>query len=81
MGAFYFDQRPPIANLIISIEGENAILHWDAVPGALVYHIYRSNEPYFDIAGMNPIASVTEPSFTDFEIITNNRYFYRVTWE
>jgi hypothetical protein len=82
MGAFYFDQFIlNIDSLNISYEGNDIILHWDAVPQAVVYHIYRSDEPYFDITVMNPLASTTETSYIDEDALNEEKYYYRVTWE
>jgi hypothetical protein len=81
MGAFYFDQRLPVAVLTISIQGNDIILSWTPIPIAEIYHIYRSTEPYFSITGINPIASVTNITYIDTNALTGNKYFYRVSYE
>jgi hypothetical protein len=81
MGAFYFNQRLPIEDFNISIQGVNAVLSWTAIPIAEIYHIYRSTEPYFNISGLIPIASVIENSYINTDILTGSDYYYRITWE
>jgi hypothetical protein len=48
---------------------------------AEIYYIYRSNEPYFDIIGMDPIAEVIENSFNDLNALAGGKYFYLITYE
>jgi parallel beta-helix repeat protein len=81
IGAFYFDQRLPIEDLTISIEGNDIRLQWFPIPIATIYHIYRSTEPYFDISGMTLITSIADTSYIDANVLTGNRYFYRVNYE
>lgn len=45
MGAYYYDQRPVIEDLIITIDENDVILNWSEIPDAVIYHIYRSAEP------------------------------------
>jgi hypothetical protein len=82
IGAFYFDQlSAAIVDLTITIENNDIILYWTEIPNAAIYHIYRSSELYFEIIGMTPIASTSEPFYTDSNALSDNNYFYRVTWE
>ena len=82
IGAFYFDQSPPgIEDLIITIDVNDIFLSWTEIPDAVSYNIYRSDEPYFDIAWMTPIASVAEPEFADENVLSESPYFYIVTYE
>jgi predicted outer membrane repeat protein len=81
MGAYYFFQQIPLENLTITVSGANIILEWEQVPQAVIYYIYRSDTPYFDIGGMNPIGSNIEPSFTDENALNIGKYFYRVTFD
>jgi len=82
IGAFFFDQSLPVVDdLVIIIDGDDVMLSWTEIPGASVFHLYRSTEPYFDITGMDPIASITETSYIDTIALIRNKYFYRVTWE
>jgi parallel beta-helix repeat protein/predicted outer membrane repeat protein len=80
IGAFYYHQAYPIIGLVISFSGSDAILQWEAVPNARLYHIYRSESPYFDITGMNPIASISENSYIDMNALAGGKYFYLVTY-
>ncbi|MBC8277337.1 MAG: right-handed parallel beta-helix repeat-containing protein [FCB group bacterium] len=68
-------------NSVNTVIGNDVMLSWTEIPGASVYHIYRSDEPYFDITGMDPIASITETSFIDTNALIENKFFYRLTWE
>jgi len=81
IGAFYFDQTPPqvIDDLTITIEGDNVVLQWSPFTGAISYNIYRSETPYFEIIGLTPIGSVTQPEYTDAGALENGVFFYRVT--
>jgi hypothetical protein len=81
IGAYYFYQSPSIDDLTISIEGNDIQLQWFPIPIATIYHIYRSTEPYFDVSGMTPIASVVDTSYIDINALNENGYFYRVIYE
>ncbi|MCD4828943.1 MAG: lamin tail domain-containing protein [Candidatus Cloacimonetes bacterium] len=66
------------ANLLITMSGTDAVLNWDAVAGATIYHIYRGTSPdsltfLIDEAGL---------TYTDVGAGgTETRYFYYVTAE
>jgi len=82
IGAFYFDQSlPGIEDLTITIDVNDIILSWTEIPDAVSYNIYRSDEPYFDISLITPIASVTQPEFVDENVLPEGPYFYIVTYE
>jgi hypothetical protein len=82
IGAFYYNQYiPSIQTLTITISDNDIILQWGDVPEAEIYYIYRSTEPYFEVTGLNPIGSGTEPGFTDVNALTEDHYYYRVTYE
>ncbi|NQS98941.1 MAG: hypothetical protein HQ591_10845, partial [candidate division Zixibacteria bacterium] len=82
IGAFYFDQSlPVIEDLIITIDVNDIIMSWTEIPDAVSYNIYRSDEPYFDISLITPIASVTQPEFVDENVLPEGPYFYIVTYE
>jgi len=82
IGAFYYDQSlPVIEDLIITIDVNDIILSWTEIPDAVSYNIYRSDEPYFDISLITPIASVTQPEFVDENVLPEGPYFYIVTYE
>jgi hypothetical protein len=81
IGAYFFDQRTFVQDLVIAFLGNDITLNWGAIPGAVSYNVYRSTEPYFDIGWMLPIASINENSYIDTGALTGSKYFYRVTWE
>ena len=81
IGALYFDQSlPAIEDLTITVAGDSIILNWSEVANAEIYHIYRSQEAYFDIGGMTPIADVMENQYIDEGVLTEGVYFYVVTY-
>ncbi len=82
MGAFYFDQTPPqIQDVLITISGEDVVLQWTPVTMALSYNIYRSDNPYFTISGMTPLANTTAASFMDTNAVAAGNWFYLVTYQ
>lgn len=85
IGAFYFHQMPPppiVDDLaVIIIDNSNVILHWSPFTAVTAYNIYRSTEPYFDISGMIPLASVSEAEYIDGGAVENGPFFYVVTTE
>ena len=81
MGAYFYDQTPKIVDVIIRKEGGDIVLDWSDAPGALRYFIYRSEEPYFSVAGMTPIAQTGVSEYTDTGAAGEGKYYYRVTFE
>ncbi|MBC8277009.1 MAG: hypothetical protein H8E46_02170 [FCB group bacterium] len=84
VGAFYFHQSPPppvVDDLPITITGSNVTLRWSPFTAVTAYHIYRSTEPYFDLSGMTPFATITEPEYVDDGAVGNGPFFYLVTTE
>jgi len=75
--------RIPPTNLspVISIAGDDCLLIWNDLPGATLYHVYRSADPLFNIEQGNLIGSTTEPSFTDSGavIFSGPQSFYKIT--
>ena len=71
----------PIADLTITLNGDDVLLNWEDVPGALMYNIYRSDEAYFDISGMTPYSTSTVSAYTDNSAVSLGDFFYIVTWE
>ena len=65
----------------ISIDGEDIILNWEEVAGAVSYNVYRSAEPYFDISGLTPVAEPATSTYEDTGALSEGSYFYIVTWE
>lgn len=72
---------PAVEDLDISIVEENVFLAWSDIPGASIYHIYRSALPYFDISAMIPFADSQNSEFLDENALATGNWFYRVTWE
>lgn len=83
IGAYYFDQTPTpvIEGLTITLEGDNVVLQWSPFAGAISYNIYRSEIPYFEVTGLTPIGSATQPQYIDIGALENGVFFYRVTAE
>ena len=81
IGAFYFDQTQVIEDLTITIFNDDVMLDWEDVPWAAVYHIYRSQTPYFEVSGMTPIGGSETSEYLDENILEEGPQFYRVTWE
>ena len=69
-----------IEDLVVSISGDSIILNWSEVPQANIYYIYRSADPYFDIAGMTPIGESTDLEYIDEDALVGGSYYYCVTW-
>lgn len=66
------------SDLVISRNANNAILAWTASPCATSYKIYGSANPYMEIYEMEFLAETAETCWTDINIDTHDRYFYRV---
>ncbi len=83
IGALYFYQWTYliIEDLVISVENDDVRLYWSAISPAEIYYIYRSQQPYFDVSGMNPIANVNDNEFIDYGAVSDGEWFYIVTWE
>lgn len=80
MGAFYFNQfLPGITNLRIEISGNDAVLSWSTVIGALEYRIYSSSLPYFEPGGA-PMMIIYAPdtSATISEVISEQNMFLKI---
>ncbi len=63
-------------NISVAASVSSAVLTWDAVSGAAVYNIYRSNLPY---GTYSKVGTSSTPSYEDTEISGSNKYFYYVT--
>ena len=82
LGAIYFQQGGILnIELTIEIDDNNAILHWLPIPGASIYNIYRSIEPYFDHLTMQPQAVTSYAFYSDPGVLESGKYFFKVTWE
>jgi predicted outer membrane repeat protein len=84
IGAFYYPQgEPGIYDLTITKIGvNNMLLDWSDIPGAGVYHIYRSDTPIFDITAIPPYIDTPNSHFFDYgTVISGTKWWYKVTWE
>ena len=82
IGAFNLNQAPPVVEqLTITIDTYDVFLDWEDIPTASVYYIYRSSEPYFDIAGLIPIGTANVSEFHNPWAVLGGVYYYKVTWE
>ena len=63
-------------NPLIAKNEISAVLSWDHVQGATIYHIYRSTDPYRDFVR---IGTSTSLSYQDDEVLPGNKYFYYIT--
>jgi len=78
---------PPLADaptsLTATLEGESAILTWDASPSALSYNVYYGNysgsyTPTIAATEGYPPLSVTEPTMTLTGLTTGSTYYFTV---
>ena len=82
IGAFYYDQGGlVIEGLTISVNGDGILLQWEEIPGANVYHVYGSEEPYFIPEPGLLLGDVTVAEFEHLSVVSDGKYFYRVTFE
>lgn len=65
-------------NLQIVNTGSYSNLTWDLSSGAVMYHIYRSTDPY---SGFVKIGTSSSNTYSDTDISGSDKYFYTVTAE
>ncbi|NOR44485.1 MAG: peptidylarginine deiminase [Candidatus Delongbacteria bacterium] len=63
-------------NLSVVASSSSADIDWDDVSGANIYIIYRSTDPY---SGFTQIDTSPTSDYTDNDVLTGNKYFYRIT--
>lgn len=65
----------------ITKSGSNAVLTWDAIPGAVQYRVHRSTQAYFSPVNATALVTQTALTYTDLNAIGNPtvNYFYGVT--
>ncbi|HOU11889.1 MAG TPA: C25 family cysteine peptidase [Anaerolineae bacterium] len=65
----------------ITKSGSNAVLTWDAIPGAVQYRVHRSTQAYFTPVNATALVTQTALMYTDLNAIGNPtvNYFYGVT--
>ncbi|MCD4819949.1 MAG: hypothetical protein K8S23_14795 [Candidatus Cloacimonetes bacterium] len=76
---FSSSSNPPAApeNLTITVSGDDVLLNWDNVNGAISYKIYRSEYPD---SGFLPLDTSGTNSYSDIGVIpTGTNYYYYVT--
>ncbi|MDA3885642.1 MAG: hypothetical protein PF638_08620 [Candidatus Delongbacteria bacterium] len=66
------------SNTLISMEQDSLSLSWEQVPGAVIYHIYRSENPY---SGFVEIGTTSALYYEYYAILPERKYFYYVTAE
>lgn len=66
-----------ISNIVIQKSGNNAVLTWDG-PTGVMYYVYKSDKAD---TGFSLLSSVTGRTYTDINALSNQRRFYRVTFE
>ena len=69
------------SNLCIFIDGDSVILDWEDIPGANIYHVYRSSSPYFSISSSNLIGDSDISQYEDAQAIGSDPFFYIITWD
>ena len=70
----------PIQELVIWAASHDAHLHWEAVPNANSYDVYRDTDPLFTPGPGNHLATVTDTFYVDLNVpvLPNERYYYSV---
>ncbi|NOR44484.1 MAG: DUF2817 domain-containing protein [Candidatus Delongbacteria bacterium] len=63
-------------NVVPNTSASSCSLSWDAVGGATIYNIYRSEDPY---SGFSLIGSSGANSYIDNDVLLGNKYFYQIT--
>jgi hypothetical protein len=71
----------PVEYLVVTRLGPNIVLTWSAVPTASGYNVYRGSNPDASPAEMTLIASPTDPTYLDSNILNGSdaSVFYVVT--
>ncbi len=77
-----FLSTEPITDLVIQISGNDVILSWSAMTGALSYNIYRGDDLSFTPSPVTLVGTTSVTQWTDTGIIAaNTKSFYVVTVE
>ena len=73
-------EPPPLEAPLVCIEiaAEGYRLSWEQVPGAIIYNIYRGDEPYMNLNAMTLIISTPDTSYTIINPASESE-FYKVT--
>ncbi|MCD4817702.1 MAG: hypothetical protein K8S23_03300 [Candidatus Cloacimonetes bacterium] len=77
----FFGSSGNLSPLNIQIVNGNAVLNWHKVIPATIYRIYRSTSSEFETIPENYHNSSTENEFIDYNISSDMKLFYKVTWE
>jgi hypothetical protein len=72
---YYTPGLNPIQNLVIKRQSTNVYLFWSAIPGATLYKVYRSTEPF---TGFTLRGTTSAHTFQDSGVV-GVKYFYQVT--
>lgn len=65
---------PP--SVTISTDSASILIEWGAVAGALMYNVYRSEDPN---TGFSILGYTSSESFSDDTALPGNKYFYKIT--
>ncbi|MCK4978906.1 MAG: hypothetical protein KAS62_00850, partial [Candidatus Delongbacteria bacterium] len=63
-------------NVVPDANTSSCSLSWNAVSGATIYNVYRSEDPY---SGFTLIGSSGTNSYVDNDVLSGNKYFYQIT--
>ena len=68
----------PLAPSSVTIAADSAsvLIEWGAVAGALMYNVYRSEDPN---TGFSILGYTSSESYTDETALSGNKYFYKIT--
>jgi len=73
------DLLTPVTGLAVELTGGEAVLTWDAAPGAADgYHVYRRTDTQGFIR--LTLTAVADTTYTDDTVATGVTYYYVVTW-
>jgi competence protein ComEC len=75
-GQVVYPQGVPTNLTVTSVTATEVNLSWNAVTGATIYNVYRSENPY---SGFVKIGYTDTLTYTDNTISAGNKYFYYIT--
>jgi len=64
------------SSVTITSDSASVLIEWGAVAGALMYNVYRSEDPN---TGFSILGYTSSESFTDEAALPGNKYFYKIT--
>jgi len=82
---FYVDTLPPATISYINLSQRKSQLivdlFWYDLPDAERYFLYKSTEDFSSVTGLDPIATLTSPEYSDSGLESQETYYYAVTSE